>query len=140
MKHKVDCLIGISLDEVVRARPSRTHWVTNHFPLLDAGIRREGCLKLLTSHGIPTPKKSACSFCPYRSDRMWAELRDAAPEDFQKAVEFDRKMRDMTASGLKRPAFVHRSLIPLDEVEFKTRAPLPLFDSFTAECEGMCGI
>jgi hypothetical protein len=71
---------------------------------------------------------------------MWIELRAAAPKDFQTAVEFDRQMRDLSTSGLKQPAFVHRSLIPLDQVEFEPEAPMPLFDSFTEECEGMCGV
>ncbi len=140
MKHRVEYLVGISLDEIVRAKPSRTPWATARWPLLDAGMRRRDCLALLARQGVPTPRKSSCSFCPYHDDRMWIELRAAAPKDFQTAVEFDRQMRDLSTSGLKQPAFVHRSLIPLDQVEFEPEAPMPLFDSFTEECEGMCGV
>ena len=71
---------------------------------------------------------------------MWIELRDDAPDDFAAAVQFDRAMRSMTPAADSRRAFVHKSLQPLDEVDFQARKKLPLFDSFTEECEGMCGV
>jgi hypothetical protein len=136
----VDVLIGISVDEVQRAKPSRLPNTTARFPLLDAGFRRQDCLTLLADHQVPVPKKSACVFCPYRDDGMWIELRDDAPDDFAAAVQFDRAMRSMTPAADTRPAFVHKSLQPLDEVDFQARRERPLFDSFTEECEGMCGV
>jgi hypothetical protein len=55
-------------------------------------------------------------------------------------VKFDQAMRSMTPAAKERPTFVHRSLQPLDQVDFQARQKRPLFDSFTEECEGMCGV
>ncbi len=38
-------LIGISLDEIQRVKPSREPWIKNVHPLVDAGITRQDCLR-----------------------------------------------------------------------------------------------
>jgi hypothetical protein len=86
------------------------------------------------------PKKSACSYCPFHDDATWRDLRDNHPEEFAKAVALDRAIRDSSKAGLTFPVFIHRSLVPLDEVVFRPAATTPLFDSFTEECTGMCGV
>lgn len=68
------------------------------------------------------------------------DLRDNYPNEFAKAVAFDKAFRNSTKAGVKQPVFLHRSLRPLDEVEFRPAYTTPLFDSFTEECEGMCGV
>lgn len=139
IKEEVACLLGISVDEVTRMRPSRTRWITNRFPLVDASMSRHSCLLLLQEHGLPLPKKSSCRFCPYHSDVFWRDLKDNHPDEFHKATEFDRSIRDMTMSGLVRPAFLHRSLAPLDEVDL-TDPQEDQVDMFQNECEGYCGV
>lgn len=65
------------------------------------------------------------------------------PKEFQRAVEFDRKIRNISFQRFKYPAFVHRSCVPLDQVDFealvakKERGGL---EGFVNECEGMCGV
>lgn len=44
--------IGISLDEIGRARDADVAYMRNVFPLLDLGWRREDCLAYLTAHGV----------------------------------------------------------------------------------------
>ncbi len=139
IKEKVDCCIGISVDEVTRMRPSRTRWITNRFPLIDAGMSRHSCLLLLQEQGIPLPQKSSCRFCPYHSDVFWRDLKDNYPDEFHRATEFDHSIRNMTMSGLVRPAFLHRSLVPLDEVDL-TDPQKDQVDMFQNECEGYCGV
>ncbi len=138
-RHKVACLLGISTDEIGRMKASRTHWITNLFPLIDAGLSRDDCVSVIEDAGVPTPKKSACVFCPYHDDRYWADLKADHPDEFARAVAFDGVIRDMTRTGIEQPVFLHRSLRPLDEIDFAGRVGLPVLDGFNAECEGMCG-
>jgi hypothetical protein len=141
-------LIGISLDEAVRMKPSRTPWVTNAYPLVDARMRRSDCLDLIREVGLPEPQKSACRFCPFHDDTYWMWLKSNHPVEFAKAAEFDARVRDMSRSGVTRPVFIHPSLIPLAEVDFDARladaARQQSFDwkyqNFGNECEGMCGV
>lgn len=139
IKERVRSLLGISIDEASRMKPSRTSWITNAWPLVDAQVSRHVCEQILVDAGLPEPKKSSCVYCPYHDDGFWQDLKDNHPEEFEKAVEFDDLIRDMTMAGMKRPAFVHRSCVPLSEAEFDTGDPNQ-GDLFEMECEGMCGV
>ncbi len=136
------CLIGISTDEAHRAKPSPKPYIENHYPLLDADISRSRCHDLVTSAGLPRPRKSACVFCPYHDNLAWQDLKVNHPHDFSRAVAFDRAVRDSTNAGEHAPAFVHKSCKPLDEVDFIDDRQGWLFDGigFGNECEGMCGV
>lgn len=86
------------------------------------------------------------------------DLKRNHPDEWQKAVEFDRAIRNMSNSGVRNPVFLHRSLLPLDKVDFEGRIKareeklarkldpngslqLRLFDEgFQNECEGVCGV
>jgi len=129
-------LIGISTDEASRMKPSRSPWCRNQYPLVEAGMRRADCLALLREHGLPEPRKSSCVFCPYHSDHFWKRLKLDYPDEFSRAVAFDEEIRDMSASGLRHPAYLHRSLIALSDVDF-SESQLDLFDE---ECAGVCGV
>jgi hypothetical protein len=137
-------LIGISLDEVQRAKPSRTSWITNCYPLLDSAITREGCLNLLREFGLPTPQKSACVFCPYHDDSYWYDLKTKHPDEWQRAVAIDSAIRNLTRASVEQPCYLHASCMPLPLVELKPRhvgeTQLGFWDSFSAECDGMCGV
>jgi hypothetical protein len=139
-KHRVACLLGISTDEVSRVKPSRTHWVTNVYPLIDAGFSRDDCARIIREAGLLVPKKSACVFCPFHDDRYWHDLKTNHPDEFARAVSFDLTIRDMTKTGIQQPVFLHRSLRPLEEIDFGNGLSLPLLNQFTNECEGMCGV
>jgi hypothetical protein len=133
------CLIGISLDEWMRAKPSRTPWVTSAHPLIDARMTLTDCVKFLQQHDIPIPKKSACVFCPFHDDTTWRDMKANWPVEFAHAVEIDRCVRNLTSAGVKRPAFIHRSLKPLEEVDFAPPVD-PQMGLFIEECEGHCGV
>jgi len=138
IKEKVCAMIGISIDEAIRMKPSRTRWITNAWPLVDAGLNKLSCLRICKEAGLPEPQKSACVFCPYHNNAYWLDLQVNHPEEFAKAVAFDVQIRDMTMSGLENKAYLHRSLKPLDEVDFDDwKGQLDLFGE---ECEGVCGV
>ncbi len=138
VKERAQALIGISIDEVGRMRPSRTKWVTNSYPLVNAGLNRFSCLRICRDAGFAEPKKSACVYCPYHDNAYWRDLKANHADEFQKAVTFDVQIRNMTMKGDAEPAYIHRSLKPLSEVNFDGDAgQMEMFDN---DCEGMCGV
>jgi len=138
VRESVRSMLGITIDEVQRMKPSWHKWITNTFPLVDLGLHRHDCMKIVTDVGLPEPQKSACVYCPYHSDTYWQWMKDAEPEAFAQAVAFDHAIRDMTMRGRDQPAYVHRSCVPLDEANFDTTDPDQV--DMWAECEGMCGV
>ncbi len=134
--HSVAALIGISWDEAQRTKDSRESWVTNRYPLVDARLTKADCQRILQDQGLPEAKKSACVFCPFHSDAHWAMLKAQHPGIFAGVVEFDEIVRDMKASGIEDPVFLHRSLQPLRDVDFTSQADL----FADLECEGYCGV
>lgn len=134
--------IGISHDEWLRAKPSRLSYVTNIWPLIEKKLRREDCLGWMLKHGYPRPPRSACVFCPYHSDAEWRRLKTQEPEEFDKAVAFERDyQKAMGETTLFRGVpFLHRSMKPLSEVDFTEDKSQHHFDFFGTDCEGMCGV
>jgi len=138
----VNLAIGISRDEAQRMKPSPFPWVEHYWPLVDMGITREGCLEWMRAHGYKQPPRSACVFCPFHSDAEWRRLADTLPNEFERAVAFERDLRSAVANqeAIRGDVFLHSSLRPLDEVDFAERAGYQQFDLFGNECEGMCGV
>jgi len=56
------------------------------------------------------------------------------PELFEEAVAFDRMIRQRP--NLDSETFLHRSLKPLDEIDFQTGQE----NLFVNDCEGLCGV
>ena len=135
---------GISLDEVVRMKINRVKWITNRYPLIfDRPLTRTGCENYLRSRGW-SAFKSACIGCPFHSQHTWREMKLNDPASFADAVEFDRLIREGgNLRGMKHSAYLHRSLLPLGEVDFSSaedRGQGDLFGGFNQECEGLCGV
>lgn len=128
--------IGISTDEVVRAGAAFTSWTVNRYPLLEHGMSRRDCVAWLEGHGFPVPPKSACIFCPYKSNAEWRWLRDNDPKAWADAVEIDRLIRN--TPGMRQQEFLHRDRVPLDQVDLRTdeeRGQMMLM-----VCEAGCGL
>jgi hypothetical protein len=124
--------IGISLDEAHRMKPSRNNWQTNRWPLIELRMRRHDCLLWLMKHGYPTPPKSACVYCPYQDDSRWRKLKKENGADWRLAKRVE--------ASLLPGEFLHRSLKPLDQVDFSTDEDHGQQVMFGNECEGMCGV
>lgn len=134
----VEQAIGISLDEFQRMRDSDVRFISNVYPLIDLRKTRLDCIAWLTSHGYPTPPKSACIGCPYHHDAYWREQKSHYPQEFTDAADFDARMRRFRFDY--GDAFVHRSRVPLAEVDLSTPQDRGQLDMFGNECEGMCGV
>ncbi len=142
-KGAATALIGISRDEAIRMKPSRTPWIINTWPLVEANLRRPDCVRILAEHGLPEPKKSACVFCPFHSDSYWTALKRDHPVEFERAAAFDDGIRDMSKSGIRGQVFLHSSLLPLRAVDFEGQAAekaKQMDFGFGSECEGVCGV
>jgi len=120
-------------------KPSRDAWVKNRWPLIEKRMTRQDCLNWMKKNGYSLPPRSSCVFCPYHSNEEWKRLKTAEPEDFQRAViwekEFQKTMGNV--SGFRGTPFLHRSCVPLDQIDFDPESDQ--FDLFGNECEGMCG-
>lgn len=134
--------IGISLDEAHRMKPARRPWIKNRWPLIDLGMRRSDCINWMKNNGYPEPPRSACIYCPYRNNAEWRRLRDDEPEEFKKAVEFEKDFQNVKKKtiNLHGVQFLHRSCIPLDQVDLSTATENGQIDMFGDECEGICGV
>ena len=130
-------MIGISTDEASRMKDNLLKYVKNIYPLIDKNLSRNDCLSWISKNGYKEPPKSACIFCPYHSDSTWYKLKTEQPEEFLKAVEIDKKLRNST-KGIRSETFLHNSLLPLDQVIFKERNDN--INHFNNECQGICGV
>jgi hypothetical protein len=136
--------IGISWDEIQRMKDSREPWTQHRFPLIEKTITRQQCKKWMLDNGYKEPPRSACYYCPFHDDNEWRHLRDHDPLHFQKAIEFDEKIRQAYKDkdkAFKMEVFIHRSCKPLKDVDLDTdeQKGQTTWD-FMAECEGMCGV
>lgn len=142
---KVEQLIGISLDEAHRMKPSGVKYIENVYPLIDLRMNRHNCLQWITRNGYQTPPKSACWFCPYISNKRLRAMKDHTPEDWEKLVNYDHEMRAAqraTVNGAKITGtlYVHRDCKPIDEIDLSNDSDNGQGDLFGEECEGMCGL
>ncbi|WP_222165932.1 hypothetical protein [Edaphocola aurantiacus] len=140
--------IGITLDEAERMSIPRERWKVNVYPFLGMKVDsygnveripwtvpmdRAAVIKWYHQKGLPVPPKSSCVFCPYQSDHTWAMRKAQAPEDFADAVSVDEAIRNSTRQGVHNPVYLHRSCIPLSEVQFDQSQKVEW-----GECSGTC--
>jgi len=146
-EHVLIHYMGLSYDEpkrVIRvkqrylAKPS--NWQVR-FPLWEMQYTRSDCqayLRQRMPHDVP---RSACVFCPFKSDAEWRALRDSDQKGWQRAVYIDTVCRQ--SGNFKAERYLHRSCQPLDQVDLRPAdqksGQKHLFSGFQDECEGYCG-
>lgn len=135
----VETWIGISCDEIMRAKPSFEAWQAKRFPLIERRMSRQDCLAWLRRHDYPEPPKSACVGCPFHDNRRWRDLRDHDPDAWAEATEVDHALRT-GLRGIRGEVYLHRSCVPLEEVDLSSAADCGQLDLWPNECEGMCGV
>lgn len=137
--------IGISLDEQQRMKHSREQWAICEWPLIALRMERRHCFEWMQRNGYPEPPRSSCVFCPFHRNSEWRRLQLHEPEEFTKAVEFERKLQQVKSEtdNFYSTPFLHKSCKPLDSIDFRSDIErgqnlLPL-DDWQDECDGMCG-
>lgn len=84
---------GISTDEPHRATPSReTDGYSSAYPLIELGISRQDCLRLVADAGLPQPPKSSCWFCPYKTTDQWITMRHERSDLFDAACDLEQQL------------------------------------------------
>lgn len=153
MRHKINLIMGISIDERERERESREKWITNVYPLIESETNRAQCKKYIEDLCMGTPPRSACYVCPYMQHREWQYIKDNCPKEWALAIEFDEYIRDLKP-GYKN--YLYRNYIPLKDATFKEKvkdSQLAFFVdengeivpnwsgvTFNDECDGVCGV
>jgi hypothetical protein len=105
--------LGISVDEVHRAKPSGVGWINNDWPLLNLTLRRDECRSLVAEFGMPQPPRSSCWMCPHRGNEQWKRLRDDYPEDWERAIALERSVQQQKDPNV----FLHTSRVALGETK-----------------------
>ena len=137
----VSMWIGISTDEASRMKPTGVKWRVNRWPLIEQNMSRRDCLDWMAKHNYPEPAKSACIGCPFHSNADWRDMKMNDPASWADAVDIDKAIREGgTYVGMKAHQYMHRSCVPLDEVDFRNAEDMGQIDMFKNECEGMCGL
>lgn len=135
--------IGISWDELQRMKNNFPTWAQPRWPLIERRMTRAQCIQWMRDNGYPEPPRSACVYCPFHSNTEWRRLRDEEPEEFQRAIEFDKAFREVAKKDrvLRMEVYLHNSCKPLSEIDFDSDEQKgQMIWDFRAECEGMCGI
>lgn len=136
---------GITTDEATRATRAKERfknikWAVPHYPFLEMQWSRRDCEKFLLQKLLAVPR-SACVFCPFKTNREWQRLKETDPAGWKRAVEIDNALRGGNAKmgkNMKQKLYLHRSCIPLEMVSLeKETATLP---PMMNECQGMCGM
>ena len=131
----VNLWFGLSVDEMLRMRRSELWWAENKYPLIEKRLNRQDVIKYVRNSGLPEPQRSACYFCPYHSREYWRWLKKHHPNEFDRAVEFDKIIRNWP--NTRMPAYLHRDCVPLNDID---NGQLDMFDDMIDECDGVCGI
>ena len=134
--------IGISWDEVERMKFSDVRWLQTRWPLVEMKMTRKGCKQWMADNGYPEPPRSSCVYCPYHNDDEWRRLKTEEPEEFAKAVQFEKTIQKARKSPrFKTTYFLHKARVPLSQVDLSTDVERgQQVNNFINECEGVCGV
>jgi hypothetical protein len=131
--------MGISLDEIGRAN-SRSPIPHERvvYPLLDLGLRRTDCQRIILDAGLPVPPKSACWFCPMKRPEDWRNLRREHADLFDQSCQLEASLNVRRAALGKDPAYFTRFGRPLAEAIPDGVDLLPLADEDDGCDSGWC--
>jgi len=132
----VETLIGISVDEIERAKTGESDYEIRRYPLLDLGMNRTDCAKVISDAGLPVPPKSSCFFCPFHSLLTWSELRRDRPDLFEKAAQLEDVLNERRARREKPPVHLTRKQQPLRDAIPIAQDSLFASDEMEGQCDG----
>jgi hypothetical protein len=144
---KIVQYFGLSYDEPRRVSKVKNRfvghpWGEGRFPLFDLEMTRSDCVAYLKEQQIPHEvPRSACVFCPFKSNDEWRLLRENDPQGWARAVEVDEALRtpgSIANRNMNQSIYLHRSCLPLVGVDLGVRDVG--VGVAQGECEGMCGL
>lgn len=92
-------LIGYEANEAHRfADPKRAKnhdpRAHNRYPLVEAGLTREDCERLIAAAGLPVPPKSACWFCTKGCMADWRKLQTTHVDLFAEVIAWEEEVQE----------------------------------------------
>ncbi|NDC18730.1 MAG: phosphoadenosine phosphosulfate reductase [Microbacteriaceae bacterium] len=129
-------LVGISVDEIERAKLGESDYEIRTYPLLDLGMTRADCAAVIREAGLPVPPKSSCFFCPFHSLLTWSELRRDEPELFEKAAQLEDVLIQRRLNRNQPPVHLTRKQLPLREAIPIAQDSLFHSDEMEGQCDG----
>jgi hypothetical protein len=125
--------VGFSTDEVERASSRHSAPTENVvYPLLELGLSRSGCARVIREAGLPVPPKSSCWFCPFQRPQQWAEMRRDQPGMFAAAVALEERLNEKREGLGKDHVYLGAAGTALAEL---TEAQTPLFGDGPDTCD-----
>lgn len=145
--------LGFSLDESRRAVGKPANFIRHDnnaknvklyrrydFPLFELRFTRLQSINLVEQAGLPTPPRSACWFCPFKSRSEWIEDKKHRPEIVEKAAQLEARINE------KREAKSKHDRVYLHPPNRGSVNPLPdaigdQMSLFEETCDsGYCGL
>ena len=132
----VNVALGITTDEIHRARDSDVQWATNVYPLLDLGMSRQDCIKWLEDNWTGPPvEKSGCIGCPMHGRKGYAALLKEDRAEFMRWEAMEKAGRNY---GTKK----HHTLLPsgptLEALRLQIENQASLSDFDDSDVAGLC--
>lgn len=110
----VESWIGFTKDEWHRCSESDVAYIRLRFPLIEAGVTKEGVISGFLKLGKTPPQRSVCVGCFANGLQFFKDMYENSPDDWEKAVEVDDAVAKWKERGItKNEVFVSSSLIRL---------------------------
>jgi len=125
--HECEQWIGIDAGEAHRAERKGKDM---RFPLVEMGIDRRGCKKIIKKAGWGVPQKSGCFICPYQRKAQWIRLKKEYPDLWNLAVSLENNAR------ARNPGFNFKD-IPIEQyvADLDRQEELPFDIELDQRCE-----
>gem|GEM_PF-2665694 len=110
--------MGIAMEEASRINKIGygTGDMRHEFPLVEEGIDRAECERIILAHGLLLPVRSRCFFCPGQRVQEWRDLYQQHPDLFLKARELEQLVAQKQRAKGKKPYYFCGKGRPLDKV------------------------
>lgn len=135
-------IVGIAADETRRALPSPAKHYTIKYPLIELGLTRPDCRKIIAEAGLEIPWKSGCVTCPFQPAWQYWLHAELYPEDFAITEQMENLCNADRAARGKDPVYIlHDINLPLRQAVAKWRADnpdIPIEDVLTWPVERDC--
>lgn len=96
-----ELMIGLNAEEADQRTGNHglLPFVEYSYPLVDLGISREHCIKVLQEYGLepdfpPYMQRGGCVGCFYKSKREYAAMALLAPDEFERVADMEEAIQD----------------------------------------------
>ncbi len=88
---KIIELIGITTDEILRAKDSNKGWLEKRYPLIDLRLSRNDLDAIYKEYDLEIAKKSGCWFCPNKGIKHFINLKRTEPDRFDRLINWEER-------------------------------------------------